>query len=262
MSSFKKEIKKFDEKGIGGLFISSIPEIIKELIKGKRPSHIIERDRGLIEIYEGIYYTNFKNFKGYEVIASKIEKCSRTPEYISRRFNLSLEWVRRNWGNAKEIIEYGASVFIKIADIDEERSIGIESQRWIDESMGEFLVIKHENSSVYPGVKFDINLKELNEKGILRDEELYNFIEKLVELSKACNVGIEIKPLYYRSNGRIFLWQRIHLYPRCERLDETVIEKLIQVYRKGRDLFGDAFDINRNEISERYSRLRLISRER
>jgi hypothetical protein len=167
----------------------------------------------------------------------------------------------KNDGTEGKKIKYGGSIKIKIANIDDRRDLCIESQNYVDALYGYFLVVSDKECTIWPGVKFDIYLNKLNEKGILQGEELYDFTGKLIKLAKECDAGIEIKSVWYNKEGRIYLMGSSHLYPRFRRNevpeDEEEItkskvfrEKLVKVYEKGKELFGEAFGKNSSSYTQ------------
>lgn len=166
---------------------------------------------------------------------------------ISRRMPIEVHPIEiKQLKKDGRIVTIYGDVGIELAKIDEERSLKLTSHI----SYGEFIVIEDKNYPSWKGHKFDLEIKHLG-KEYLSNKELYEFIGRLIQLSQECEIGLTVKPVgtYFDEKNkvhRVFLSSSgVHLYPYFEKYPDSkkVKEKLLRIYQRGKEWWGDAFHV-------------------
>ncbi len=247
-SGWKKEFIEFNGSEACDLLFSQIKKesLIKNAIKGKKPLSLQEEQHHYIKEGFGCYDIDYQ---GKPVKIRNAAKYTRTPEFVARKLKTDIKKIKKQWGNKKEIVWHGAVIETDVAKIDENLDLIIsdDTSYFPDINFGRFLKVENDNCRNYPDIKFDINIQKLNDKGYVAGEELYDFIEMLVEMSRENNnATIEVKDLIRLKDKKLCLAGSMHLYPRFENDldDEQVSGKLNKVYENGKKFWGLNFNVN------------------
>ncbi|MBI5151942.1 hypothetical protein HZA39_00230 [Candidatus Peregrinibacteria bacterium] len=222
--------------------------LIEKAIEGKDPVEITEEPHYLLKRYDVFYKTNLN---GWPIGIDNIETGDRTPEYVAERSGKTVDYVLKNFRDVNKKF-YGCRIVIEIAKLDEARRLIVSSYRLLRKLLyGEHLRIDDKNCPIWYGIKFDLDIKNINESGYFVGMGVLDFAKELFDISQKCKAGIGIKPLHYKYkvkdlNGILVIPEGIHIYPSFEKNldDKTVKEKLLEVYKTGKQKWGDAFYFN------------------
>lgn len=247
-SEWKKEFTEFNGSETCDLLFSQSKKeaLIKSVIESKKPINTREEQHHYVKEEFGSYDINYQ---GKPVKIHNTAKYTRTPEFVARKLKTDLKEIKKQWGDKKEIVWHGAIIEVDVAKIDKNLNLIIsdDTSYFPDINFGRFLKVENENCRNYPDIKFDINIQKLNDKGYIAGEELCDFIEMLVEMSRENNnATIEVKDLIRLKDKKLCLAGSMHLYPRFESdlKDEQISSKLNKIYENGKKFWGSNFNVN------------------
>lgn len=254
-----QNLKKLDESEAFPHLLKSKTELLKKLLKQSKHYNTYETEQWLMQEYNNIEI----DFEGWPITLSKIEVGVRTPEFVARTlygkrhndWRKYIEKIRADW-RKDEVKRYGCVATLDVAKIDKERILFVKNHHLIGEDFGSFLGVRMEKKSKWPLTKFDIKIKEF-ENGYLAGEELYDFVDDLIDISQIWDIGVEVKPLRCSKANRLFM-KNLYLYPRVEKdlPKDEILNTLEGIYDTGKEPWGNLFDVNpRDSLPELRKRI-------
>lgn len=242
---WEQKLRKFDETGVMSRFCNSAPKLIESAVRGRKADEVINEENWQKHVYNGTYDTSFE---GWPVTIEFAQVGVRTPEYLAtRRRGWNADDIRKSWGCVNEQRIYKGNVSARIGRIDNKRELVIKTESALGADYGEFFGIIKKDCCVWPDAKFNYRTNG-PWPGDFAGNELYQYVDGLIQLSQAGDCGITSKDIWYNlKTGRISLANHQHVYPNIEDgLYNSHIErqKVHRIYDKGKELWEDKFTIN------------------